>query len=306
VTRAISTNAPLALCGVALAVAAALLAASAAHGATVKDCAECPELVPLAPGSFMRGARAGDAAADPGEFPRHRVTIAKPFAIAAKPVTVAEFKTFVEATGYRREGGCHTLTDQGWIVDADASWRTPGFAQEPSHPVVCVSWQDASAYIDWLSARAGRRYRLPSEAEWEYAARAGSAARNFWGDDDREACRYANVNDITAKNKTAKIGVNCTDGFMFTSPVGWFRPNKFGLYDMIGNAWAWIADCWAGDYAHAPRDGGAAEAAPCAERVLRGGSWTDTPGPVRINARERRAPDARLSIIGFRIARDGD
>lgn len=272
--------------------------------ADVQDCGDCPRLIAVAPGSFERGALPGDSAADPGEYPRQRVTVAKPLAIGRTSITVGEFAAFVAATGYARLGGCYTLTLRGWMVDEAASWRAPGFAQTSEYPAVCVSWNDATAYVDWLSKRAGKRYRLPSEAEWEYAARAGTATRNFWGDDDWETCRFANVNDITAKNKTAKIGVNCNDGFLFTAPVASFLPNQFGLYDMIGNNWQWLADCWTGSYAGAPTDGSAVVSAHCDERVLRGGSWTDTPGPVRINAREHRAPDARLSIIGFRIARD--
>ena len=290
---------------VVLALGALWVGASAAHAApSVKDCAACPELVEIAPGSFTRGATPDDPAADIGEFPQHQVTVATGFAIATTPVTVDAFADFVAATGHVPDGGCHTLTDEGWRVDPGASWRAPGFAQDGTHPAVCVSWNDAQAYIDWLSRVGGRRYRLPSESEWELAARGGTSTRNFWGDDDREACLYANVNDLAAKNKTAKIAVHCDDGYLYTSPVARFRPNPFGLYDMIGNAWAWTADCWLGDYAQSPRDGRAADVEGCQERVLRGSSWTDTPGPVRINAREHRPPDARLSIMGFRVARD--
>lgn len=285
---------------------AAHIVAGISFAAPARDCAQCPELVPIAPESFVRGAAVGDSAADPGEFPQHRVTVAEGFAVATTPVTVDQFAAFVAATRYHRAGGCHTLTDAGWRVDPTATWRAPGFAQDGSHPVVCVSWDDARAYAGWLSRMSGRRYRLLSEAEWELAARGGTATRNFWGDDDRQACLYANVNDIAAKNKTAKIGVNCDDGFLYTSPVARFRPNAFGLFDMIGNAWTWTADCWLGDYTGAPRDGSVADVSPCAERVLRGSSWTDTPGPVRINAREHRPPQARLSITGFRVARDLD
>jgi formylglycine-generating enzyme required for sulfatase activity len=290
---------------IALVLAYAWACAGPASAApALKDCAECPDLVAVAPGSFTRGATVGDVAADPGELPPHEVTVRRPFAIAATPVTVDQFAAFVAATGYALKGGCHTLTDEGWRVDPAANFRAPGFAQNGTHPAVCVSWNDAQAYVAWLSQLGGRRYRLPSEAEWELAARGGTATRNFWGDDDRDACLYANVNDIAAKNKTAKVAVNCDDGYLYTSPVARFRPNPFGLYDMIGNAWAWTADCWLGDYARSPRDGSAAEVAGCAERVLRGSSWTDTPGPVRINAREHRPPSARLSIVGFRVARD--
>lgn len=270
----------------------------------LRDCADCPELVILPPGKFMRGAGEDDAAADASEFPRHEVRIASPFAIATTPVTAADFAIFVEATDYRIDGGCHTLTPEGWQVDKAASWRAPGFPQAPDHPVVCVSWHDAVAYAEWMSGKTGAAYRLPSEAEWEYAARGGTMGTNFWGDDDRLTCDYANVNDLTAKNKVAKVAEPCDDGFLHTSPVGSFRPNPHGLYDMVGNVWVWLADCWLGDYRLGPRDGRPGAAENCGIRALRGGSWTDTPGPIRIGAREHRLPEDRLSIVGFRLARD--
>lgn len=271
---------------------------------TLRDCVDCPELVVLPPGTFMRGAGDNDTAADASEFPRHEVRIVRSFAIAAKPVTVAAFAAFVEATAYRANGGCHTLTPQGWRVDPSANWRAPGFPQMPDHPVVCISWHDAIAYAEWMSERTGAPYRLPSEAEWEYAARGGTTGTNFWGDDERLTCDYANVNDLTAKNKVAKVAEPCDDGFMYTSPVGSFQPNPYDLYDMVGNVWGWLADCWMDDYRLVPRDGRPGTAGNCSIRVLRGGSWTDTPGPIRIGARENRLAEDRLSIAGFRLARD--
>lgn len=271
---------------------------------TIRDCADCPEIVILQPGSFTRGSAADDPAADESEFPQHTVIIEKSFALSITHVTVGDYAAFAAATGYEPEAGCYTLTDNGWQVDDEASWRKPGFPQGSSHPVVCISWHDAVAYTSWMANRAGQPYRLPSEAEWEYAARGGTKGANFWGKDDRKACTYANVNDLTAKNKVAKVAEPCSDGFMYTSPVGSFRPNPFGIRDALGNAWVWLADCWLGDYRLGPRDGRPGAAANCGIRVLRGGSWTDTPGPVRIAARESRLPHERLAIAGFRIARD--
>lgn len=283
-------------------------AATAASGdaRTIRDCAGCPPLIAIAPGSFEMGAQPDDDAADEGEFPLHAVSIARGFAIGRAPVTVGEYAAFVEATGYATQRGCYALTQIGWKMDPAANWRRPGFAQSDDHPVVCVSWEDAEAYVGWLSLRSGRRYRLPSETEWEYAARGGTDGINFWGDDAGATCLYGNVNDLTAKNKVAKAAEPCTDGFLFTAPAGHFRPNPFGLHDVIGNAWQWVADCWLGDYRQTPRDGEAAEADPCEERVMRGSSWTDTPGPVRVGAREHGGAGARLAITGFRVARDLD
>lgn len=155
-----------------------------------------------------------------------------------------------------------------------------------------------------MSEKTGQPYRLPNEAEWEYAARAGTAGSNFWGEDPALACSYANVNDLTAKNKTAKVAEPCTDGYPFTSPVASFRPNSFGLYDAVGNVWVWLSDCWRGDYRRRRHSSEPDIGSDCSSRVLRGGSWTDTPGPFRIAARENRAPDERLSFAGFRLARD--
>lgn len=271
-----------------------------------RDCADCPELVTLQPGSFSRGAAEDDLTADENEFPRHEVRIEKPFAIATHLVARRDYEIFVTTTGYTPASGCHTLTTEGWRVDEGANWQNPGFPQTPSEPAICLSWHDAARYAAWMAARTGKPYRLPSEAEWEYAARGGTTGTNFWGEDDRLACDYANVNDLTAKNKVAKTAEPCTDGYLFTSPVGHFRPNPFGLHDAVGNVWVWLADCWQGDYTTSPRNGDAAGGEPCATRILRGGSWTDTPGPFRLGARENRPPDARLAIAGFRLARDID
>lgn len=289
--------------------AIALAGLSACGGAetkigTLRDCGDCPELVVLPSGAFIRGAADDDRAADPSEFPRHEVNIARPFAIATTAVTVADYAVFAAAAARKPDNDCYTLTQDGWRIDPAASWKAPGFPQEPSHPVVCVSWHDAIAYAAWMTERTGKRYRLPTEAEWEYAARGGTTGMNFWGDDDSLTCNYANVNDLTAKNKVAKVAEPCDDGFMYTSPVGSFHPNPFGLYDMIGNAWVWLADCRLGDYSLGPRDGSPNIATNCDTRALRGGSWTDTPGPIRIGARESRSPDDRLSIAGFRLVRD--
>jgi formylglycine-generating enzyme required for sulfatase activity len=288
-----------------LLLAVLLLSCSEETNRPFRDCTGCPELILLEGGSFMRGAEMDDPAADESERPRHEVTIEKPFAIATRHTTVQDYAAFTAATGHETRPGCYTLTDEGWRMDESASWRAPGFPQTPLDPVVCVSWHDATAYAAWISARSGKAYRLPSEAEWEFAARGGIAEGNFWGS-DTQICAWANVNDITAKNKTAKAAENCTDGFLYTSPVGHFRPNPFGIHDAIGNAWVWLADCWQGGYSTSPRDGSAHRAENCGRRVLRGGSWTDTPGPVRIGARENRPPQGRYAIAGFRLARDAD
>lgn len=252
-------------------------------------------------GTFMMGADHMDPAGSPDEFPRHAVEIAAPFEIGRTVVTRDQYAAFVEDTGYETASGCWILDEAGWRHDAAASWEAPGFPQEDTHPVVCVSLTDARAYLAWLSARTGARYRLPSEAEWDLAAR-GEAATPFWGPPEN-VCRFGNVNDLTAKNKVAKVAEPCSDGFMFTSSAGHFDPNPNGLFGMIGNVWEWTADCASDDYSATPRDGSAHVSPDCAAYVLRGHSWTDAPGPVRLETRYFLPADARQSIAGFRIVR---
>ena len=265
-----------------------------------------PDMIALPPGTVVMGSEDGDRAAAPDEFPRHEVALARGFRIATYPVTRGDFARFVAATGYARRGFCRVFGPYGWRDEATASWREPGFAQTDKHPAVCVSWDDAQAYIAWLNEETGEVYRLPSESEWAYAARAGSRGLNFWGDSAYDACTYANVNDLTAKNKTVKAAEPCDDGHLHTSEVGIFQPNGFGLYDIQGNVWEWAGDCWTGSYAGHPGDGSAAEGsgAYCDYRAARGGSWYDIPGPHRLEAREHRPPQARLAFVGFRLAAD--
>lgn len=265
-----------------------------------------PDMIDVMPGLVVVGAQTGEWAAGEDEFPRHEVRLKRGFRISALPVTRGQFSAFVEATGYASDNVCWVSTAQGWVNSAQADWRNPGFEQTDEHPAVCVSWNDAHAYISWLNKETGDAYRLPTESEWAFAARAGSQGRNFWGDSAYDSCTYANINDISAKNKSVKAAEPCSDGYLHTSPVGIFKPNEFGLYDIQGNAWEWVADCWTGDYTSHPLDGSATvvREGKCVEHVARGGSWYDIPGPVRLEAREHRAPDMRMSFIGFRLAAD--
>ena len=184
------------------------------------------------------------------------------------------------------------------------SWRNPGLAQADSHPALCVSWNDARAYAQWLSRKTGQRYRLPTEAEWEYAARAGTSAARYWGDEPGQACRFANVAD-QSRFQTLSFGQKheCNDGHYFTAPVGSYTQNLFGLYDMLGNVWEWTEDCWNASYAGAPSDGIAWLTGDCAQRVCRGGSWSTVPRFARSAARHKNAADHRDNLTGFRLAR---
>ncbi len=278
------------------------------------DCSECPPLAAIPAGTFTMGSsgtetvdQGADAARVGNERPVHAVKIARGFQLAVNEVTRAEFGRFVAATG-RDMAGCANWENGGWVVHPEFDWRHPGFEQADDEPVVCVSWLDASAYIAWLNARTGRSYRLPSEAEWEYAARAGHAGLHDWND-DQQACRHANGADLAAASaqqlpRREGIVFDCNDGFAYTAPVGRFAANAFGLHDMLGNAWEWVADCYAPDYHDAPADGSARTGGDCGQRVLRGGSWKYPARTVRFAIRGPGRVAARTNNAGFRLAED--
>lgn len=287
-------------------------------GTVFQDCPDCPRMVVIPAGEFTMGSPASEAGRSLDEGPQHMVQIAQPFALGRSEVTVAEFRRFVEESGYRTEAERDTRAQgcSGFIYEDPAgrgpapqpftSWRNPGLAQAQvdPHPVLCVSWNDARVYAQWLSRKTGRRYRLPAEAEWEYAARAGSTTSRPWGDDPVQACRFANVAD-QSRFQTWGFGQKheCTDGHYFTAPAGGYAPNAFGLYDMLGNVWEWTEDCWNASYAGAPSDGSAWLRGDCTQRVLRGGSWSTVPRFVRSAARHKNPADFRDNLSGFRLAR---
>jgi formylglycine-generating enzyme required for sulfatase activity len=264
-----------------------------------RDCANCPEMVEIPPGTFMMGtdpeeARRAGISEDraKSERPRHAVSVRSAFAVGKYHVTRGEFARFVQETGYRSPVGCAVWTSaRGWNVDGGKSWRDPGFAQTDRDPVVCVSWEDAAAYAAWLARTTGKPYRLPAEAEWEYAARAGTTTAYYWGDD------------------AGRGNANCgwCDGQMGkgTTPVGNFAPNRFGLYDMAGNAFQWVGDCFAKTYEGAPGDASVAlvSGRNCRSRVTRGGAWFYDAALARAGSRSSNPPDTRQSDTGFRVAR---
>jgi formylglycine-generating enzyme required for sulfatase activity len=235
-------------------------------GEVFRDCPDCAEMVVVPPGEFDMGSRE-----TPFESPPHRVTIAKAFAIARRETTFSEWDACVA------EGGCtYKADDQGW--------------GRGNQPVIDVSWADAKAFVVWLTQKTGRTYRLPTEAEWEYAGRAGTTSRFWWGKD------------------AGKSNANC-DGcgdvsLHKTMPTGSFRPNGFGLYDTSGNAYEWVADCWNDSYAKAPKDGSAWTSGQCSQRVLRGGSFANNANAARSAARFRYDIDVRYYANGFRVVRE--
>jgi formylglycine-generating enzyme required for sulfatase activity len=287
------------------------------------DEAWCPQLVILPPGNFMMGSTGPERrwamqqgaqreSVDP-EKPQHRVAIAAPFAIGKYQVTRGQFATFFEATGHDMSGGAWVYIGSTWEQDASADWCSPGFEQTDQHPVVCVSWQDAHAYVAWLSKRTGQPYRLLSEAEWEYAARAGTTTSCSWGNeitaaDANEAeweyaARAGTTTSYSWGNEITAADANYDGNVGKTTEVGAYPANPWGLHDMHGNVWEWVEDCWNESYQGAPSDGSARTSGDCSRRVLRGGSWYN--GPVYLRSANRSWCNAggRGDVIGFRVAR---
>lgn len=269
------------------------------RGTRFQDCPACPRMVVIPPGSFEMGsAGGGEDMAD--ERPRHTVRLAAPFALGAFEVTRGQFADFVAATGHDAGDACNTLVVGEWRPTPGRSWRDPGFAQADDHPVVCVSWDDAQAYLAWLSKETGLRYRLPSEAEWEYASRAGGAGDFSWpGGLDHEVANYGR--DSCCGGLAAG-----RDRWEFTAPTGSFPANAFGLHDDRGNAWEWLDDCYHENYERAPADGSArrSDCSLADRRSLRGGSWGDGPPLLRAAYRLRGPTSGRYFTLGFRVARD--
>jgi formylglycine-generating enzyme required for sulfatase activity len=274
-------------------------------GAVFRDCPDCPEMVVVPAGNFIMGSSASEKswAASHGanaesvsdESPQHNISL-RPFALGKYDVTRREYAAFVRETGHASGDGCHESSMPKSNKKADGSWQNPGFSQTDRDPVTCVSWEEAQAYVSWLNGKLRRpgststegAYRLPSEAEWEYAARAGTTTRFWWGDDDSSAANYAWYKG----NAGGK-----------THPVGSKPPNPFGLYEMVGNVWQWTEDCYAESYANASTDGSANQAAKDCLRVDRGGSWMYPAWLLRSATRERNPADYRDAIMGFRLAK---
>jgi formylglycine-generating enzyme required for sulfatase activity len=278
-----------------------LVRAATPPGATFHDCSNCPQMMALTTGAFVMGVPYSDGWDERGS-PEHRVVISRPFAIGVNDVTVAEYRAFADET-HRPAGACNFLDGQRrWSPDAKRTWRNPGFPQNDRHPVVCVSWLDAQAYASWLSAKTGARYRLPSEAEWEYAARGGTVAAFYWGDQvSHDHANYGLEECYPCGGR--KEGL---DRWYFTSPVGSFNPNPFGLYDMSGDVWQWTQDCMHYGYEGAPTDGSAWMAADCRDHVLRGGAWNDPGANLGFGVRNPWPADDYNYANGLRVARDLD
>ena len=269
------------------------------------DGPDLPDMIVVPAGEFTMGSADAEPNHQNSEGPRHRVQIGNAFAVGKYLVTVGEFARFVTDTHYEAGDQCLTMEGGGLDSRTGRDWRHVGFDQTDNHPAVCISYGDAEAYVAWLSKTTGHAYRLLSEAEAEYVNRAGSTTAYWWGDDPAAACAYANGADLDAKARLPRLSANtaCHDGYVFTSPVGRFKPNPFGLYDTTGDAWSWTADCANDTYAGAPTDGSANTAGDCGQHVLRGGSKLNDPSYLRAARRIWHLNGVRSFNHGFRVAR---
>jgi len=276
---------------------------------------QAPSMVVIPTGSFQMGSPDSESGREDAETPQHEVTIGKGFALSRTAVTVGQFREFVRVSGYQPDSvklGGASVYDEGTGAmrdDTGATWQSDyaGKGADSRMPVVNVSWNDAKAYVDWLSQRTGKTYRLPSEAEFEYALRGGTTSRYWWG----EGTPTNKVENLTGSGDRSPSGRRWSnafqgyrDGYWGPAPVMSFAPNAFGLYDIDGNVSEWVQDCWHDSYLRAPRDGGAWVNPGCGSRVVRGGSWGSSPNQVRSAYRQGADAAVRSGRVGFRVLRE--
>jgi formylglycine-generating enzyme required for sulfatase activity len=268
-----------------------------------QECRNCPVMVAVPAGRFVMGSPQSEAGRFDAEGPQHVVSL-KAFALGKFDVTSEQFLSFLKDTGYQPKP-CNPILNMSWRSPGDGLAYTPTEFEPPRWPAVCLDWHDAEAYVAWLNKQVrkehpvlGNRsgpYRLPSEAEWEYAARAGTTTARWWGDGIGSG--HANCN-----------GCGSTYDFHVLSNVDSFKPNLFGLYGMLGNVWQWTEDCWHKSYLGAPKDGRPWMENGCTRHVLRGGSWDNVPAFVRSATRTGGEPGGGefdySRLAGFRVARD--
>ena len=294
-------------------------------GKTFRDCPDCPEMVVIPAGSFIMGSPEDEPGRYPEESPQRKIGI-KLFAAGKFDITKKEWAAFVKATHRPIVGGCSWAalpgdTSKPWVPNPSASWNHLGFMQDSTHPAVCIGWDDAQDYVNWLSKKTGFTYRLLSEAEWEYAARAGTTTLYSWG--DTASHEYANYGADTCCSSLASGRDKWVYG---TSPVGSFPSNKFGLYDMNGNVMQWVEDCFNYPYSEKPIDGSAYKdivqlnmkgefaamsgTTSCSYHIFRGGNFNDPPRYIRSASRNFGPPPGaatneqyRNAAVGFRVAR---
>lgn len=269
-----------------------------------------PDLVDIPSGCFIMGSPEKEIGRDFDE--RYHKVCLEAYKMTRHEITVGSFNEFVDATGYITDAENSSFTPPGckvqlsrwkWGYKADANWRNPGFVQQTDHPVVCISQQDAIEYAKWLSALSGSRFRLPREAEWEYAARAGTNSAMYWGDDFTFSCLHANALDQSTTGSILDrpdFTLPCDDTYQYTAPVGSFKENPFGLYDILGNVWEWTCSGYDPEY------GGREKQCQSASvyHMVRGGSWVSRPTGLRSAYRGWKRSDERFNDTGFRIVEE--
>ncbi|TBR39693.1 MULTISPECIES: formylglycine-generating enzyme family protein [Dyella] len=277
---------------------------------------QAPAMVVIPTGSFLMGAPDDESGRTDAEAPQHEVKISRGFAMARSEITIGQFREFVRASGYVPDsvkmGGASVYDERTGALrdDPDASWQSD-YAGRPASddklPVVNISWSDAKAYVDWLSQRTGKTYRLPSESEFEYALRGGTTTRYWWG----SGPPTGKPENLTGSGDRSQSGrrwsnafANYRDGYWGPAPVMSFQANPYGLYDINGNVSEWMQDCWHDNYVRAPVDGGAWVNPGCGVRVVRGGSWGSSPEQVRSAYRQGADGSLRTGRVGFRVVRE--
>ena len=275
---------------------------------TIKPIAPIMATIPA--GSFEMGSSKNESTQ-----PIHTVTIQE-FSMGKYEVTVNEFRQFIEATNYAAPQSCRHEMNAWFLSSSKGNWETNALNTSEFQPVVCIDWQAANAYVQWLAKETGKPYRLPTEAEWEYAARAGTKTDYYFGDDteNTQVCEYANVGDLSGENILQRDSnssylnwsgdiANCSDHSGYASIVGMYKPNGFGLYDVLSNVQEFLADCYVRGYSHVANDGSAYLNEGCEQRSVRGGSWHWSHGPL---FQRGAIPDNFAGgVDGFRIALDG-
>lgn len=280
--------------------------------ATFKECKECPEMVVVPSGRFLMGSPASERGRQENEGPIHGVAIPKMIAVGQHAVTRDEFMAFVAATSYPYGHTCHAEVDNKWVDKPNASFSDPpGFSQQGRDPVVCVNWFDAQEYAKWLSAKTGKQYRLLSEAEREYVARAGTGTPYWWGDSatPQQANYDTRPRNHSDNSAMAAALVAKTRGLREAPhgkprAVDSYQPNPWGLYNVHGNVAEWVEDCWNANYTNTPTEGSPARTGDCSRRVVKGGAWSYWPEDIRAAYREPAKTDGRYFHVGFRVARN--
>ncbi|TMJ33763.1 MAG: hypothetical protein E6G96_03950 [Alphaproteobacteria bacterium] len=261
-----------------------------------RECAGCPEMVVVPSGEYTMGSPDDESDRSSNEGPQHKVKIPRRFAVGKLKVTRDEYETFVNETSYAGSDKCFTLEDGRAEERGNRSFRNPGFDQDGKHPVVCINWDDANAYVAWLSKKTGKLYRLLSESEWEYVARAGSKTPFWWG--PSISTDQANYDGNSTYGNGAKGQYR-----QKSVPADMFEANPWGVYQVHGNAFEWVEDCWNETYQYAPSDDSIRLAGNCSRHVRRGGAWNIAAKTLRSAYRENRPALTRGSNLGMRVAR---